>query len=154
MRTLHCAHCGDGFPAKLSGNQARFCGAPCRDKYHNARRNTKAYTNSTRPCIEPRPGDLVESSGQYRFIIRVGFAQYDSSFVGGITAGECVVYRILPHNEEHFLTIEGWRSWCKKRNGASGSVITHVLSRKPCKGVNHVEQAAQRPVVEGVSSVL
>ncbi len=128
-RTLACATCSKPF-SQVHKTQ-RYCSLDCRAVCHTRLREARQTAEIMRIYYDPQPGDLVESDGCFRWIVRRGVEKRKHAIHGeDKRVSDCVTFRNLPFNEELTMKIAEWKNWCKDRNGSEKTRVRHVLTRK------------------------
>lgn len=121
-RTLNCVNCQK--PFMQNHKSQKFCDRHCKRFADTKARSLRQQgADISRVYNDPQAGDLVQSGGSYRWVVRTG---------PGLRRGapDEVTFRTLPSNDETTVTVLEWQTWCKLRNGNRITSVTHVLARK------------------------
>ena len=128
-RTLSCVVCTK--PFLQAHKTQRYCSLDCRALFHTKLRNGKQTAEILRIYYDPQPGDLVESDGSFRWVVRRETVRRNHPLYGeDKRTSDCVVFRNVPSNEELTMKLTEWKNWCKQRNGNDKTRVKHVLTRK------------------------
>lgn len=135
MRSLVCSHCFAPFSISHVGRAPKYCSRLCKSYAENAVRAARSQQHSTRPCQDPRPGDVIRTGNLFRFVARIETARKVTPFAGFPWTETQVVFRNWfagepVSNQEFEVDLTGWQRWCLDRNRDFVTKIEHVVERK------------------------